>query len=74
MHLSGLYISTPRRHKRDIIDKTCPVSADIDGAREFLINIGRAAQYDFVLSRYGKGMGEVVNWMQVNSCILCRRN
>jgi hypothetical protein len=68
MHLSGLYISTPRRPKRDIIDKTCPNSTDIEGAREFLIN--RGATYDFRVSGYGKGIDDVVNWMQVNSCIL----
>jgi hypothetical protein len=66
MHPSGLDISSPRRPKKDIIDKTCPNSSDIEIARNFLFSIG--AQFDFKISGYRRGIEKVVNWMQVNSC------
>jgi hypothetical protein len=73
MHASvcGLEIS-PRRPKKDIIDKTCPNPSDIEVAREFLCLSG--AQNDFIKSSYSRRLKKVVNWIQVNSCMLCRRN
>ena len=72
MHLSGLDISSPRRLSKDIIDKTCPSSSDIGIAREFLLSID--AEHFFELSDCRRGVENVVNWMQVKSCILWRRN
>ena len=72
MHPSGVDISSPRRRKKDIIDKICPNSSDIEVARNFLLSIG--AQDDFRKYDYRRGMERVVNWMQVMSGILFRRN
>ena len=69
MHPSVLDISSPRHPTKDIIDKTSPSPSDINVAREFL-----GGQDDFKMSGYSRRLEKVVNWMQVNSCILCRRN
>ena len=70
MHPSGLKISSPRRPQKDIIDKICPNSSDIEVAREFLISIG-ALHESTISSHSSRGIENVVNWMQVNYCILC---
>ena len=70
MHHSGIDISSPRRPAKDIVDKTSPNPSDIEDAREFLFEIG--GLYDFVVSGYSRGIKMVLNWMQVNSSILCR--
>jgi hypothetical protein len=62
--LFGLDISSPRRPKRDIINKTCPNSSDIEVARKFLLSIG--AHYYSLMCGYSLGIEEVVNWMRVN--------
>ena len=72
MEYIRLDISSPRRFKEEIFDKTCPNSSDIEVAREFLVSIG--AHYEFAVFRYSRSIDNVVNWMQVKSCILCRRN
>ena len=72
MPLSGLDIPSPSRSTKDIIDKTCPDPSEIKVAREFLFSFG--AQNDFTQSGYSRRLQKVVNWMQVNSYILCRRN
>jgi hypothetical protein len=59
MHSSGLDISSPRRFKKDIIDKTCPNSSDIEVARDFLFSTGD--QNSFLI--YGFS---TVYWMQVS--------
>jgi hypothetical protein len=68
MHPSGLDISSPRRLTKDI-DKTCMNPFDIKVARHFLISFDPHCDPD-----NGQGLDMVVNWLQVNSCILCRRN
>ena len=72
MKLSGLDISLHSRPTKDIIDKACPNPSDIEVAREFLFLLG--ALNDFKKSGYCRRLQKVVNWMQVNSCILCTRN
>ena len=72
MHPSGLDIPSPRLPSKDVIDETCPDSSDIRIAREFLISIG--AQYYVMLPEFREGLENVVDWMQVKSCILCRIN
>ena len=75
MHPSELDISSHRRPSKDIIDKTCPNSSDIEIARKFLFLIEKDAQRYFRLSEYFQGLENVVYWMQVKSCILlCGRN
>ena len=68
MQPSRLHISSPRRPIKDIIDKTCPNPSDIEIAREFLLLLG--AQNDFIKSGYSRRLKKIVNWMEVNSCIL----
>ena len=68
---NALDISSSRRPKKDIINKTCPNSSDIEVAWELLLNKG--SKYDFVVSGYS-GIEKVVIWLQVKSCILCRKN
>jgi hypothetical protein len=72
MLLSGPDISSPSRPTKDIIDKTSPNPSEIEVAREFLFLLG--ALNDFIKSGYSRRLQKVVNWMQVNSCILCTRN
>ena len=72
MHPSGLDIFSPRRPSKDVIFKICPNSSDIRIAREFLISIG--AHHYVMLPDFCEGLENVVDWMQVKSCILCRRN
>ena len=71
MHPSGLDIPSPRLPSKDVIDETCPNSSDIEIARNFLFSIG--AQHYSTLSDYRRGLENVVDWMQVKSCILWRR-
>ena len=72
MHPSGVDIPSSRRPTKDIIDKTCPNPSEIEVVREYLLSLG--AQNDFIMSSYGRRLEKVVNWMQVNSCILCGRD
>jgi hypothetical protein len=64
MHSSGLDISSPRRLKKDIIDKTCPNSSDIKVARDFLFSTG--AQNCFLIYGFSTSVENVVYWMQVS--------
>ena len=73
MHLSGLDISSPRRLSKGVIDKTCPNYSDIEIARNFLLSILDARRY-FTSSYYRERLESVVDWMQVKSSILWRRN
>ena len=72
MHPSGLDISSPRHPTKDVVDKTCPNPSDIKVAREFLFSLDpycRPMAGDSVV-----GLREVADWLQVNFCIICRRN
>jgi hypothetical protein len=61
---SGLDISSHRRPKKDIIDKICPNSSDIEVARDFLYSIG--AYQDFFMNGFSTSVEIVVKWMQVS--------
>ena len=74
MHLSGLNISSPSRPKKPVIDKISPNPSDIKVARGFLNSLGPGFDYRVLDSSLGLQLGKVADWLQVKSCILCRRN
>jgi hypothetical protein len=73
MHPYGLEISSPRRPKKNIIDKICPNISDIKVAQKILVSI-IGPEGEFKEFNHNLGLKSIVNWLQVNSCILRRRN
>ena len=73
MHLCGLEISSLRRPKKNLIDKTCPNLSDIKVARNFLVSLLSPQSVNAIFDHY-LGLEMVVNWLQVNSSILCGRD
>jgi hypothetical protein len=65
MHLCGLEISSPRRPKKNIIDKTCPNLSDIKAAQKFLVSL-LVFETDIMFFKRDLGLKDVVNWLQVN--------
>jgi hypothetical protein len=71
MHPCELEIFSPRHSRKNIINKTFPNLSDIKVAQKFLVSLLDPESMIF----YGDlGLKDVVNWLQVNPCILCRRN